>query len=115
MDLFSEEAIPVGYNVHFYCNIFHIFSDWQCEFMAKKSLESLPSGGRIVICEMLFEDDRSGPLETCLFDMVMFNHLAHGRQFTKKGIVNLMEAAGFVDIKTDYFFGGYSLIHASKP
>ena len=54
---------------HFYSNIFHDWPPEKCSFLTRKSFDALPPGGRLVVHEMLYDDDKKGPLETCyLFD-----------------------------------------------
>ena len=114
MDLFSNAPLPVGYDLHFYLNIFHIFSDEQCEMLAMKSLEGLPKGGKLVLGEVLLNGDATGPLEACLFNVQMFKALPHGRQFTEAEIVGLLERVGFHSIEVTFLFAGLSLIFATK-
>lgn len=114
VDLFSDTPLPKDYDLHFYCNIFHIFSDHQCNMMAKKSYEALPVNGKLVLCEVLMNDDETGPLEACLFNMQMFKVLPHGRQFTAKQVMDILVQAGFHSCKVEYLFAGYSLFFATK-
>lgn len=114
-DLFSPQSLPSGYNLHFYCNTIHIFSTPQAQILAKKSFDALPSGGRLVLCEILLNEDRTGPLEACLFNMHMFMCLEHGRQFTPSQITEFLLSAGFINVSIVYLFGAFSLIQATKP
>jgi len=57
---FFNDPYPKA-ELHFYRMIFHDWPPDRCNFFARKSFEHLPSGGRIVIHEMLFNDDRTGP------------------------------------------------------
>lgn len=114
LDLFSDELLPTGYDLHFYLNIFHIFSDHQCEMLARKSFEALPMGGKLVLGEILLNEDLTGPLEACLFNMQMFKVLPHGRQFTAKEIESIITGTGFHSVKVMHLFAGYSLIFATK-
>lgn len=114
IDLFSADPLPNEYDLHFYLNIFHIFSDYQCGMLTEKSYAALPKGGKIVLGEILLNDDMTGPLEACLFNMQMFKVLPHGRQFTAKEAIEILERAGFHSIQVQYLFAGISLIFATK-
>jgi hypothetical protein len=48
-------------DLHFYSHIFHDWTPEKCRFLARKSFGALEPGGRIIIQEMLFNDDRTGP------------------------------------------------------
>ena len=50
-DMWSDPFPPA--DVHFYANIFHDWSDDKCCYLARKSFDSLPSGGRLILNEML--------------------------------------------------------------
>ena len=67
-------------DLHFYGMIFHDWPAEQCRFLARKSFEHLPAGGQILVHEMLFNDERTGELETqtrlclqkyCTCDMIL--------------------------------------------
>lgn len=114
-DMFSESAFPSDYNLHFYCNIFHIFSDQQCCMIGKKSFEAIPAGGHIMLLEIMLNDSETGPLDACLFNMHMFKCLPHARQFTTAGITEILESVGFVKVRVEYLFAGYSVVIGKMP
>jgi hypothetical protein len=58
-DFFKDPFPPA--DVHFYGMIFHDWPPEACRSLARKSFESLPTDGRIIIHEMLVNDDRTGP------------------------------------------------------
>jgi acetylserotonin N-methyltransferase len=114
IDLFSADTLPNNYDLHFYLNIFHIFSEYQCGMLADKSYAALPKGGKIVLGEVLLNDDMTGPLEACLFNMQMFKVLPHGRQFTAKEVTDILDRAGFHSVQVQHLFAGFSLIFGTK-
>jgi hypothetical protein len=55
-----QDAFPAA-DLHFYSNI---FDDWPSEkgrFLSEKSFNSLPVGSRIVLHEVLYNDEKTGP------------------------------------------------------
>ncbi|MEJ0023111.1 MAG: methyltransferase [Alphaproteobacteria bacterium] len=112
LDMFRQDW-PRGYNAHFYSNIFHDWSFETCAWLARKTFESLPSGGAIILHEMLLNDDKAGPTTTAAFSMLMLN--TQGQQFTFDQLREILEAAGFVDVTVKHSYGYYSLVSAIKP
>jgi acetylserotonin N-methyltransferase len=109
------ESWPGGFDAHFLSNIFHDWSDATCRLLVKKSFEALPSGGRIVLHEMLLDDDGCGPLTTACFSLLMLLG-TKGRQYSLPELREFLEAAGFVDVASTATGGGYySLVTARKP
>jgi cyclopropane fatty-acyl-phospholipid synthase-like methyltransferase/DNA-binding transcriptional ArsR family regulator len=105
---------PHGHDAHFFSNIFHDWSDETCRLLARKSYESLPSGGRILLHEILMDDDGCGPLAAAAFSLLMLMG-TRGRQYSLTELRQFLESAGFVDIEAARTGGGYySLVSARK-
>jgi O-methyltransferase len=106
---------PTGHDVHFLSNIFHDWSDETCLLLARKSFAALPSGGRIVLHEMLIDDDGCGPLPAAAFSLLMLLG-TRGRQYSLPELRGILGAAGFTDVEAATTGGGYySLVVARKP
>jgi hypothetical protein len=106
---------PRGHDAHFFSNIFHDWSDETCRLLARKSFESLPAGGRILLHEILMDDDDCGPLAAAAFSLLMLIG-TKGRQYSLPDLRRILESAGFVDIEAAQTGGGYySLVSAHKP
>ncbi len=109
------EPWPKDYDAHFFSNIFHDWSDDTCRMLARKSFEALPSSGRILLHEMLINDDGCGPEHTAAFSLLMLIG-TKGRQYTLPELRDFLASAGFVDIEaaqTAHRY--YSLVSARKP
>lgn len=105
---------PKGHDAHFFSNIFHDWSEPTCLMLAKKSAEALPSGGRILLHEILLDDDGCGPLPALAFSMLMLIG-TRGRQYSLPELRGFLEPAGFVDVEAVRTGGGYySLVSARK-
>lgn len=101
-------------DVHFYCDIFHDWPLEKCLFLAKKSFECLPTNGKILIHELLFNDTKTGPLSTASYNVVMLLW-TQGQQYSKKEMISIIKEVGFVDIEiTPSGFGDWSLISGRK-
>jgi acetylserotonin N-methyltransferase len=112
LDMFRQDW-PRDYNAHFYSNILHDWSFETCAWLAKKTFESLPSGGAIVVHEMLLNDDKAGPTTTAAFSMLMLH--TQGQQFSFDQLREILEAAGFVKVTAKHSYGYYSLVTGVKP
>lgn len=106
---------PRDHGVHFFSNIFHDWSDETCRLLARRSFEALPSGGRILLHEMLMDDDGCGPLPVAAFSLLMLIG-TKGRQYSLPELRDFLEQAGFVDVQASGTGGGYySLVTARRP
>ncbi len=114
VNMFTQ-AWPTGYDAHFLSNILHDWSDDTCRLLVKKSFDALPSGGRILLHEMLMDDDGCGPLAAAAFSMLMLLG-TRGRQYTLAELRSFLEPAGFTGVEAFTTGGGYySLVLARKP
>ncbi|WP_284124306.1 methyltransferase [Parerythrobacter aestuarii] len=114
VDMFRQDW-PTGYDAHFFSNIFHDWSEKTNRLLAKKSFDALPSGGRIVLHEILMDDDGTGPLIAAAFSVLMLLG-TRGKQYTLREFEDILEGAGFVDVEAQRTGGGYySLVTARKP
>ncbi len=113
LNMFTQDW-PHGHDAHFFSNIFHDWSDETCRLLARKSFESLQPGGRILLHEILMDDDGCGPLVAAAFSLLMLIG-TRGRQYSLPELRTFLEAAGFVDIEAARTGGGYySLVSARK-
>jgi acetylserotonin N-methyltransferase len=114
VNMFTQEW-PRGHDAHFFSNIFHDWSEATNRLLAKKSFEALPKGGRILLHEMLMDDDGCGPLPAAAFSLLMLL-ATRGRQYSLPELRGFLEEAGFVDVEAAQTGGGYySLVTARKP
>ena len=85
-------------DVHFYSDIFHDWPPEKCLYLARKSFQSLMMGGCIIVHEMLFDDDKTGPWAVAAYNMRMMQW-AWGQQFSGKELTEILETAGFCRIE----------------
>lgn len=110
-----EADWPKGHDAHFFSNIFHDWSEETNLLLARKSFAALPPGGRIMLHEILLDDDHTGPLIAAAFSMLMLLG-TKGRQYSLPELRAILESAGFVDVAAQRTGGGYySLVTARKP
>lgn len=111
-DFFSDPYPDA--DLHFYGMIFHDWPPDRCQFLARKSLESLPSGGRLVIHEMLFNDKRTGPFPVAAFNVDMLVAMP-GQQYSKRELSTMLKEVGFRKIEVRPTFGYWSVVTGVKP
>ncbi|MGW4891955.1 methyltransferase [Kitasatospora sp. NPDC004240] len=92
---FFRDPLPAGD-----CFAFgYILSDWDdetCVTLLRKAYEACLPGGRVLIMERLFHDDRSGPLATAVMNLSMHVE-TEGRHRTAAEYLDLLGRAGFTD------------------
>jgi hypothetical protein len=111
-DMFTD-PFPEA-DVHLYGDILH---DWPRDkgvLLMRKSFESLPSGGMIILREILSNDDKSGPRAASAYDVDMLL-VTMGGQYSKGEMKALLKQSGFRGIEIGPATTGYrNLITARK-
>jgi hypothetical protein len=108
-----DDPFPAA-DVHFYSNILHDWPPEKGRRLSEKSFASLEPGGRIVLHEVLYNDDKTGPFATAGYSMIMLGW-ATGEQYSRRELSETLAAAGFRDIEVKPTFGYYSIVTATKP
>ncbi len=101
-------------DVHFYSQIFHDWPKDKCQFFSEKSFKSLPVKGKVLIHEMLFDDDKSGPAIAAAANVAMLNW-TEGKQYSGKELSKFLKDAGFVNVKSTKTFGYWGVVSGEKP
>lgn len=114
LDFLGEEW-PKGFDVIFLSNILH---DWPLEIqkmLVEKAFESLNSGGRLIINEMIAHAERGEEhlLRARAFSIVMLIRTL-GEQLEMHTLNSLLKGAGFSQIKTLNSEAAFDLIEATK-
>jgi O-methyltransferase len=112
VDMFRQPW-PRGYDAVFFSNIWHDWNFKTCRFLADRTFEILPPGGRIMLHEMLLNDDGSGPATAAAFSMLMLLG-TQGQQFTFGELKGILEDAGFSGIVVRQTYGHYSIVTGYK-
>jgi len=111
-DMWNDPFPPA--DLHFYGMIHHDWPPQKSYALTEKSFKSLDSGGRIVIHDMLYRDDKTGPFAAAAFSLVMVLW-TEGQQYSSKEYSAMLREAGFVDIETKQAFGHWSIVTGRKP
>jgi cyclopropane fatty-acyl-phospholipid synthase-like methyltransferase len=112
VDMFSG-TWPREHDTVFFNDIFHDWDTDRCLRLARSSHDALPSGGRILVHEMLLSDDGDGPLPAAVYSMAMV-FATRGKQRSAAELRAILEEAGFVDVALLPTAGYYSLVSGRK-
>ncbi|MDP1604290.1 MAG: methyltransferase [Legionella sp.] len=112
-NFFIKNNWPTNYDGIILSQILHDWPLEKCKIILEHAYSALPFGGKIYIHEMLLDDNRSSPLSTACFNLLMFiNH--QSQQFSEAELINLLLACGFSNPKTTLTFGYFSITMATK-
>lgn len=111
---FFTDPWPEGQGIVFLSNILH---DWPPSVgmsLIQKAFNATAPGGKIMLQEMILDEDKTGPLIPVLFSLLMFiNHTA--QQFTRSELFAMLETVGFVNPSVTESGAYYSIVVATKP
>lgn len=94
--------------------ILHSNSIKECKLVIKKSYDTLPSDGMIIINEFIQNPDKTGPVMPVVFALEMLLNTKDGNSYTVKEISSWLEEAGFKDIQEIHLIGPHTVIAAKK-
>jgi len=109
---FWNDDFPAG-DVFFYGDIFHDWEKEKCLLLAKKTFDCLPKGGQIILHEMLFNSEKTGPFVTAGYNMKMMAW-TEGQQFSYEEIRGILQEAGFAEITQIQTLGTWSIVVGHK-
>jgi acetylserotonin N-methyltransferase len=112
VDMFRQPW-PRGYDTLFFSNIWHDWNVRTCRWLAARAFEALPSGGRILLHEMLL-DDEAGLVTAASFSLLMLL-ATQGQQFTAGELEAILRGAGFARIDVTATHPYYSVVTGHKP
>lgn len=101
-------------DLHFFSNMYHDWLPDKCHFLTAKSFTNLEPGGRIVIHEMLYNDEKTGPFTSAAYSMIMMGW-TEGRQYSGQELTSMLNEIGFEDIQIHKAFGYHSIVTGLKP
>lgn len=109
-----EDPFPAA-DLHFYSQIYHDWPPERCQFLTRKSFDSLEPGGLLIIHEMLYNDRKTGPFSTAAMNVNMLLQYKTARQYSGHELTTMLTEAGFVDVRFMPTFGYYSIVVGQKP
>jgi hypothetical protein len=94
-------------------NFLHGFGDHLCQQVCREGYERLEAGGRLWLHEMVWNENRDGPLMTALWHAAL-RSAGPGRKRTARELASFLESAGFTDIRMTRTMGAFMLVSGSK-
>ena len=111
VDMFTA-AWPADHDCHLFSNVLHDWDEAECRTLLAKSTAALPAGGRILIHDMLLDDDKSGPLWAAEYS-VLLSTITQGRLYSAAEIGGWLADLGFTIIARAPTALGRSVLTAS--
>ncbi|MGB3387162.1 MAG: methyltransferase [Pseudaminobacter sp.] len=96
------DSLPDGYDVHLLSMVLHDWDEAKNRALLSRSFAALPSGGAVVITELLVNDEKTGPAPAALMSLNMLVE-TEGRNYTPGEYSAWLEEAGFLHIETVWF------------
>jgi hypothetical protein len=115
-DFFADPALPGGHDTILLSMILHDWPEDRCRTILQKCWAALPSGGQVIIAELLVNDERTGPPPAALMSLNMLVETA-GRNYTPSEYTRWLHDAGYQDVRTVWFEapGANGAVIGTKP
>ena len=97
-DFFADEQLPDGHDVALLAAVLHDWDEDTGRMLLAKCHDALPPGGVLLICEMLLDDDRTGPPPAALMGLNMLVETEGGRNYTEGQYRDWLLDAGFREV-----------------
>jgi len=94
-----EDPLPVGCDVAVLANVLHDFSPERAQELLGRVHAALPARGRVVILEIVPDDERRGPPLAVAFAVAMIVNTAGGDAHTVPQYREWLERAGFTAVR----------------
>jgi precorrin-6B methylase 2 len=116
-DFFNDAVYPAGHDAVLLSLIMHDWSEADNRRILRKCYEALPSGGAVIICELLVNEAKTGPLPAALMSLNMLIETAGGRNYTAGEYGQWLRELGFRRLRTVRFVapGADGAVIAYKP
>ena len=116
-DFFKDAEYPTGHDVIILSMIMHDWSEADDRAILRKCYAALPSGGAVVISELLVNNDKAGPRPSALMSLNMLIETIGGRNYTAAEYTRWLRDIGFRKIRTVRFTapGADGAVIAYKP
>jgi SAM-dependent methyltransferase len=113
---FFADALPPGHDVHLYSMIMHDWNQENDRLLLRKSFDALPSGGTVILSELMVDDNKTGPPAAALMSLNMLIE-CEGRNYTASEYTTWLTDVGFIEPRAVRFDapGATGAVIARKP
>ncbi|MFC7619393.1 methyltransferase [Microlunatus sp. GCM10028923] len=101
-DFFTDPVYPAGHDLILLSMIMHDWNEEHDHEILQKCWAALPSGGELIISELLVDDDKAGPPAAALMSLNMLIE-TEGRNYTSAEYTAWLRDLGFTDVRTVRF------------
>jgi hypothetical protein len=95
-------------------NFVHGFNDEVALKICREAFNRLPAGGTVWLHEMIWNENRDGPMLTALWHAAM-KSAGSGGQRSGRELTNMLQKAGFVDTRVTPTHSAFALVSGRKP
>lgn len=101
-DFFADAELPTGHDAILLSKVLLDWKESDCLDIIHKCFAALPSGGRIIITDLLVDDSKDGPVDASLMSLNMLIE-TWGRNYTAAEYRAWLADAGFMAMETIRF------------
>ncbi len=101
-------------DVHLFSNFYQCVLPEKCRQLTRQSFESLEPGGRLIVHEIFYNEDKTGPYAAAAFNVIMLLFV-EGRQYSGHEVAAMLTEAGFIDVEVKPTFGYWGIVTGCKP
>lgn len=111
-DMFKE-ALPKGFDTHFYSNVLHDWTPKQVQELLRKSYQALDNPGKVMVHDIHLNPDKQSP--SFVVDHSLYLAIfTQGRCYSLNEMESFMHQAGFRNVEQKNTIGGFSVITGEK-
>jgi hypothetical protein len=116
-DFQRDAALPGGHDVILLSLILHDWDEDTDRNLLAKCYAALPSGGAIIVCELMLNPERTGPPAAALMGMNMLIETEGGKNYSETEYATWLADAGFTGARTVQLqaAGATAAVVAYKP
>jgi ubiquinone/menaquinone biosynthesis C-methylase UbiE len=116
-NFFTDAHFPDGHDAILLSMILHDWDEANDREILRKSFAALPSGGAVIISELLVDDEKAGPVPAALMSLNMLIETQGGRNYTAREYGTWLDETGFRDVETVRFeaAGANGVVIGRKP
>lgn len=96
---FFTGEFPKEYDVFLLSMILHDWSPEENLLILQRCYDALPSGGEIIISELMVNDDKTGPVFAALMSLNMLIETTAGQNYTWSEYTEWLTEVGYIDIR----------------
>jgi hypothetical protein len=101
-DFFADAGLPDGHDTILLSMILHDWAEDRCRAILQKCWAALPSGGQVIVAELLVNDERTGPAPAALMSLNMLVE-TEGRNYTPAEYTRWLYDVGYQEVRTVRF------------